>query len=659
MSKDTKKIMVVKGWIIASGLAIWAFAIIFFMFRINVVEGEELEDFAAKNNFRLSKEEAVRGNLYASNGALMATTVTKHNIYVDLVSIKDELYNENIHVLADSLGRMFDKPSIHFLDKFNTARRKKNRYMLLIKGLDYEEYQRIKKFPIFEKGQNKGGFIHETESKRELIVKDIGARTIGYDDDRGKVGLEGAYSDLLTGIEGSRWEQFMGRGKWKPFKNWEQEPQPGSSVFTTIDADLQMISYDALYQQLSAFEAHHGSVVVMEVPTGKVRAIVNLTRKEDGTYVDDYNYAVGEAAEPGSTFKAVSMLVGMDDGYFDKNTEVETGGGSYKLYNRRITDSHGYGTLTVDGVIKKSSNIGTAKLINKYYNSQPEVFFKKLDKWHLTKPLGVDIPGEGHPIMHKPDSKNWSNVTLPVMSYGYGLNITPIQLVTFYNAIANNGKMVKPLFMDKIAKKGEEDIVFEPVVLVNKISSIENIRAMQDMLKGAVTEGTARLIHTDNYEIAGKTGTARVEYWKRDQGMQYRASFAGYFPADKPKYSCIVVVHKPNPQKGYYGGGVTAPVFKKIADWVYSKTPIPLPTEIKKTGKDEMKKLAKESEVRTSKVKNLTPNVLGVSGTKAIPVLENLGFDVRYTGVGRVVDQSIPAGTRFKRGETIYLMLER
>ncbi|QTV06240.1 transpeptidase family protein [Faecalibacter bovis] len=658
-NKDNKKSIVLKGWVFAGGLAIWAFAVLFFMFRINVLEGDELKEFAENNNFRLATEEAERGNLYASNGALMATTVTKHNIYVDLVAIKDDLFKENVQHLADSLGKMFDKSPTHFFDKLTKEREKKNRYMMLVKGLDYEQYQRIRKFPIFNKGQNKGGFIHEIESKRELIVKDIGARTIGYDDTRGKVGLEGAYSDLLTGLEGRRWEQFMGRGKWKPFKNWEQEPQPGSSVYTTIDADLQMISYDALYQQLSAFEAQHGSVVVMEVPTGKIRSIVNLTRKEDGTYVDDYNYAVGEAAEPGSTFKAVSMLVGMDDGYFDKNTVVETGGGSYKLYNRRITDSHPNGRLTVDGVIKKSSNIGTAKLINQHYNSQPEQFFKKLEKWNLTKPLGVDILGEGKPVMHKPDSKSWSNVTLPVMSYGYGLNITPIQLVTFYNAIANNGKMVKPLFMDKISKKGEEDIVFEPVVLVDRISSPENIRAMQDMLKGAVTEGTGRLIHTDNYEIAGKTGTARVEYWKKDQGMQYRASFAGYFPADKPKYSCIVVVHKPNPQKGYYGGGVTGPVFKKIADWVYSKTPIPLPSEIKKSGKNVKSSFAKESVIVTSKTKNITPNVTGYSGSKAIPVLENLGFDVRYSGIGRVTNQSIPAGVRFRKGETIYLMLER
>jgi len=656
---ESKKWIVIKGWIFAGLLAGVACAIIFSMFKINVVEGEDLEAFASKNNFRLATEEAERGNLYASNGALMATTVTKHNIFIDFVSIKDELFQENVGALSDSLGAMFDKSPAYFFEKLTRERERKNRYMLLVKGLDYEEFQRIRKFPIFNKGQNKGGFIHETESKRELIVSDIGARTIGYDEERGKVGLEGAYSHFLTGKEGRRWEQFMGRGKWKPFKHWEQEPQPGASVYTTIDADLQMVSYDALYQQLSAFEAHHGSVVVMEVSTGKIRAIVNLTRKEDGTYADDYNYAVGEAAEPGSTFKAISMLVAMDDNYINKDTPVETGNGSYKLYNRRITDSHPNGMLTVDGVIKKSSNIGTAKIINEHYNSQPEKFFKKLEKWNMTKPLGVDIPGEGKPIMHSPDSKYWSAVTLPVMSYGYGLNITPIQLVTFYNAIANNGKMVKPLFMDKISKKGEEEINFEPVVLVDRISSPENIKAMQDMLKGAVTEGTARLIHTDNYEIAGKTGTARVEYWKKDQGMQYRASFAGYFPADKPKYSCIVVVHKPNPAKGYYGGGVTAPVFKKIADWVYSKTPIPLPAEIKKSSKKVINNFAKETSITVSKVNNIVPNVLGYSGSKAIPVLENLGLDVRYSGIGRVTNQSIAGGTRFKKGETIYLMLER
>ncbi len=649
--------MVIKGWFFAGLLAVWAVAIVVFMFRINIIEGAELERFAERNNFRLDTVEAERGNLYASNGALMATTVTKHNIFVDLSVIKDDLFQKEMHNLADSLGKMFDKSPAHFNDKFARERDKKNRYMMLVKGLDYEQYQRIRKFPIFNKGQNKGGFIHESVSKRELIVQDIGVRTIGYDDKRGKVGLEGAYSDLLTGVEGRRWEQFMGRGKWKPMKSWEQEPQSGSSVYTTIDADLQMISYDALYQQLSDFEAEHGSVVVMEVGTGKVRAIVNLTRKKDGSYVDDYNYAVGEAAEPGSTFKAVSLLVAMADGHITKESTVETGGGKYTLYNRTITDSHGYGTLTVDGVVKKSSNIGTAKLINQYYSSNPNEFFKRMEEWHMLKPLGVDILGEGKPIMHRPGDAAWSNITLPVMAYGYGLQLTPIQLVTFYNAIANDGKMVKPLFMDKIAKKGQKDIVFEPVVLVEQLTSKKNIKDMQDMLRGAVEEGTGRIVRNSHYDIAGKTGTARVEYWKKDgRGMQYRASFAGYFPAEKPKFSCIVVVHKPNTSKGYYGGSVTGPVFKKIADWVYSKTPIPLPTDL--VNKNVVSSFKADPEIKINKAKNSIPNVVGHAGLKAIPALENLGLDVRYTGYGKVVQQSLPVGTRFKKGETIYLILE-
>ncbi len=347
----------------------------------------------------------------------------------------------------------------------------------------------------------------------------------------------------------------------------------------------------------------------------------------------------------------------MDDGFINKNSTVETGGGSYKFYGRTITDTHGYGTLTVDGVIKKSSNIGTAKIINKYYGENPKAFFKKMDKWHMTLPLGVDILGEGSPIMHRPDSKSWSNITLPVMGYGYGLQLTPIQIVTFYNAVANNGKMLKPLFMDKITRKGEPDKVFEPVVLVDQLTSLENVKQMQEMLRGAVEQGTGRIISNSNYDIAGKTGTARVDYWKRDgKGMQYRASFAGYFPAEKPKYSCIVVVHKPNTAKGFYGGSVTAPVFKKIADWVYSKTPIPLPRDLVK--KNAVKEFKKGDDINVSNSKNIVPNVTGHTGSKAIPVLENLGLDVQYSGFGKVTNQSIPAGTRFKKGETIYLMLE-
>lgn len=311
----------------------------------------------------------------------------------------------------------------------------------------------------------------------------MGARTIGYDDHRGKAGLEGAYSQDLAGVQGKRWEQFMGRGQWKPFKSWEQEPVNGSNVFTTIDADMQIAAYNALQQQLISYNAEHGCVAVMEVATGKVKAIVNLKKMKDSVYADVYNYVVGEAAEPGSTFKTVSILAGLENEKFQPETKVETGSGRYRLYNRVISDSHSYGTLDVAGVLIKSSNIGTAKLINNGYGSNPQEYFDQLEKWYMTKTMGIDIEGEAKPEFHHPSDNNWSNITLPVMSYGYGFKLTPLQILTFYNGIANGGKMLKPLFIDKIEKSDGQIIEYKPKVLVQQMSSKENIDAITDMLE--------------------------------------------------------------------------------------------------------------------------------------------------------------------------------
>ena len=303
-----------------------------------------MDDFAERS-FRLQEEPAERGNLYASDGDLLATTITIHNIYLDLTVVKDELFNSEVRALSDSLSKMFDKPSSYFEDKLKTERNKGNRYMTLIKGLDYQEYMRIKSFPIFREGQNKGGFIHETKPKRELVLADVGARTTGYDDHRGKAGLEGAYAKDLSGVEGKRWEQFMGRGQWRPFKSWEQEPVNGSNVYTTIDAGMQIAAYSALQDQLKQYQAEYGCVAVMEVETGKIRAIVNLKRISDSIYSDVYNYVVGDGAEPGSTFKTVSILAGLENEKFKPETMVETGGGRYRLYNRVISDTRGYGRI--------------------------------------------------------------------------------------------------------------------------------------------------------------------------------------------------------------------------------------------------------------------------------------------------------------------------
>lgn len=650
-----RKDILLRGYIVAIFFLLIAFGVIYSMVQIHVTEGEKLNEFA-EHNFRLATEQAERGNLYASDGNLLATTVTIHNIYVDLTVIDQELFDSQVSVLSDSLSRMFDKPRAYFEDKFRRERKKGNRYMTLVKGLDYKDYQRIKKFPIFEKGQNKGGIIHETKPRRELVLKDIGARTIGFDDQRGKTGLEGAYSAYLQGTEGKRWEQFMGGGKWKPFKAWEQEPVQGSHVYTTIDAGMQIAAYAALHEQLVKYNADHGCVAVMEVATGKIRAIVNLQRVADSIYSDRLNYVVGEGAEPGSTFKTVSILAGLEQGKFTPQTTVETGNGAYKLYNRTITDTHGYGTIDVEKVLIKSSNIGTAKLINNAYGSNPKEYFELLKKWHLMTPMGIDIPGEATPQFMTPDNPNYSKITLPVMSYGYGFKLTPLQILTFYNGIANGGTMLKPLFIDKIEKINGEVKVFKPQVLVDKISSPENIKAITTMLTKAVSDGTAKNIFTEHYEIAGKTGTSRVEYWVKNQPMQYRASFAGFFPADNPKYTCVVVIHKPDRRKGYYGGGVTAPVFKKIADWVYSRTPRPIPDSLKLVNVE--KQIISTPSVKANLENRIVPNVVGKSGANVVPVLENLGLDVRFTGIGKVTAQSIPAGTRFRKGETIYLTLE-
>lgn len=654
MINDRKQLLL-RGYFVAAGILLIAIGVIASIVKIHYTERQELDDFAQRN-FRLQTEEAERGNLYASDGDLLATTVTIHNIYLDLTVIKDELFLSEIHALSDSLSQMFGKPSSYFNEKLTKERNKGNRYMTLIKGLNYQEYLRIKSFPIFEKGQNRGGFIHETKPRRELVLADVGARTIGYDDNRGKAGLEGAYSKNLTGREGRRWEQFMGRGQWRPTKSWEQEPINGSHVYTTIDAGMQIAAYDALYEQLSEYGAEHGCVAVMEVATGKIRAIVNLKKLSDGTYGDVYNYVVGEAAEPGSTFKTMSLLAGLEREKFTPTSTVETGNGRYRLYGQTISDTRGYGVIDVADVLIKSSNIGTAKLINNGFGSDPKEYFNQLEKWHLTDRVGIDIEGEAKPVFHKPEDSDWSKVTLPVMSYGYGFQLTPLQILTFYNGVANDGKLLRPLFIDKIEKSDGEIVEFKPDVLVERMASKQNIQAITDMLTKVVSEGTAKNIISEHYQIAGKTGTARVEYWIKGQRLRYRASFAGFFPADDPKYSCIVVVHKPENHRGIYGGSVTGPVFKKIADWVYSRTPKAIPQKSQLV--DVPKHLETPIKYKADFESKRVPNLIGKSGGSAIPALENMGLDVRYSGVGKVVSQSIEPGTSFRKGQTIYLDLE-
>ncbi len=655
---NSRKDILLKGYFVSFIALLLSLGVIYKLvnLQVNPNERERFEDFAQRINFREATIPAQRGNLYASDGSLLASSVRHYNVAIDAKAMRQNLIDEHLNELADSLSAMLGKPSSYYSRLILDSKKKEKQYVRLARRLSYREMSRMKKFPIFNEGQIKGGFVVEDELIRVRSVKDIGSRTLGYVKDTVKVGLEGAYNDLLAGKDGKRLEQRMGGGNWRPISiSTEVDAEEGLDVHTTIDIGLQNVAYNALYNQLTEFEADHGCVVVMEVETGEVKAIANLTRLDDGNYADIQNFAVGEANEPGSTIKTVSLLAGLKEGVIDTTTTVATGGGRYTLYGRTISDSHGYGTINVRQVLEKSSNIGTARLITGQYQNKPEEFLEVLTKdWKLDQPLGVDIPGEAQPYIPNPEEDSWSKQSLSSISYGYETKLTPLQLLTFYNGIANNGVMLKPLFVKEIRRRGELIKKFEPEVRVAEMAPDTTIGKIQKMLESVVKKGTGRRMYNPNFPAAGKTGTARAEYWVKNQPMQYRASFVGYFPANRPKYSCIVVVHKPSRKKGFYGSLVAGPVFEQIMQKVFIGTPkaVEYPNLIANNKKYHYQ------EFKLNPNKKVIPNLVGKKGYEVISELENMGQKVSFTGVGKVLSQSIPAGQPIQPNKILYLQLD-
>lgn len=633
---------------------------VMFLGRIIILQNtnvQEIKDDYINKNYREATLKAARGNLYASDGSILATTVMRYDIYLDFKTIKDTVYSNNIGALTDSLSKMFGKPRAEFRKKFDEQRKKKNQYYSLARGLDFDQYDRIRKFPIFKRGKNKGGFIVDRNYKRELATSEIGAGTIGMDNGELKAGLEGAFSKYLTGTDGKRLEQRINSSQWKPIDYWKvQEPIDGEDVYTTLDLRIQDIAHSALEKQLINFEAKHGTVIVMEVATGKVRALVNLKRTEEGEYVDSYNYALKDNIEPGSTFKTISLLAAMDDGFIDENTTVNVGNGVWTYAKQRISDGHGGGTYEISDVLAKSSNVGTAKLITKYYADKPQIFLDHLKRWKLFDKMDIELPGITKPKIVTPENKRWNAATLASIAYGYSSNINLLQLATFYNGVANGGKMLKPLFIDKIMKDGKIMYEAKPEVMVNRMASEKAIKMMTSALTKAVEKGTAKSIFTPNLKMAGKTGTARFEYWLPGP-MKYRASFAGFYPADNPKYTCYVMISEPNTAKGFYGGTVSAPVFKEIAGKTFLKTPQNIEREMLVDKKVNLNKMV-EPNVKVAVNNKQMPNVVGLIGKNVIPQLENLGYRVDYKGVGRIKEQFPLEGTVISKNQRIYLSLQ-
>lgn len=660
----TEKSILNRLYFVAGIMFVFAIAVVFKLFTIQFVQGDKYRAMAEERTEKNVVIPANRGNVYAADGSLLATSIPKYDLRFDALTPKSETFEKYLKPLSDSLSKYSGKSSNYYQNEFRKARANKNRYFLVARNINYTDYIRIRNFPLLNLGAYKGGLIVEQTTKREHPMGGIAQRSIGYerfseDGTVTRAGIDGAFGEkYLRGTNGHRWKQKIGQGQWKPIADYnEVEPKDGLDVYTTIDVNIQDIAHHALLKQLEYYEAEHGCVVVMEVKTGEIRAISNLGKTKDGLYYEKLNYAVGESHEPGSTFKLMALAAALEDKMVDTSYVVDTGNGSKRFYGRSITDSHGHGKISIARALEVSSNVGFATMIDEIYSKQPNKFINRLKSWHLNEPLGLAIVGEGQPEIYQPGHDKWSRNALPSMAYGYNLSLTPLQTLTFYNAIANDGKMVKPHFLREVREFDKTIERVDTQVIEQKICSDETIKKLQEILKNIVVRGTGKSLYSPTFSMSGKTGTARTEYWLSDwsNNKKYISSFAGYFPSENPKYSCIVVIHKPSTKKGYYGADVSGPVFKAIAQKIFTDTPIT----------DEVKSLAfKNEEVEkdfesyyklADDYKTIMPDVTGMPAMDALALLENMGLKVTVEGVGIIRKQSIEKGIKIKRNQTVLL----
>ena len=666
-----KKSILTKFYLVAAFMTLFLLAIILRVINLQYVQGDAYRKLATELTVRQDTIYANKGNVYAADGNLLATSMSKFNIFMDLVTVDSSVFEENIVGLSNELSSLLGNSSSYYQKKLRTAKNKKKRYFLIARNIGYTDYLKMRKFPIFSLGVYKGGFIAKHRTERAHPIGKIAERTIGYDDFRGEAGIEGAFADYMQGENGLRWEQKIAKNQWKPITDFnEKEPIDGHDIITTIDVNIQDITHHALLRTLEYFEAEHGCAVVMETATGEIKAISNLGRTSKGKYYEKRNYAVWESHEPGSTFKLASLMAALDDKMIDTSTVVDTEKGRIYIHNAKVEDSHrgGYGKISAARVLEVSSNVGIVKLIKEHYDHQPEKFIEKLDAYGFTKPIGFQIKGEGYPIVPEPSDKRWNKISLEWMSWGYGISVTPMQTLMFYNAVANNGVMVKPRFIKELRRQDKTEKIFETVVVNPKIASDVTLRKIRKVLENVVVKGTASNIYSSNFSMAGKTGTAKkyLPKHKDENGntvaagysnKHYVASFAGFFPSENPKYSCIVIIHDPKKEKGYYGATVAGPVFKEIAQKIYTTTPVDNQSVEDKVNFEEVERQYLEYDTLLGKSYTEIPDVKGMPGMDAMSLLENIGLKVKISGVGKVEHQSLEKGEKLIKGNTITLKL--
>ncbi len=685
-------------------MVIFAFAILYRIITVQFVEGNVWREKARQLTTAYVDVAAARGNIFDANGNLLATSLPYYEVGMDVnaPSIFKDTFKKYADSLAYRLSDLFeDKSKKEYLQLLKKARKDHDRYIVLKRNVSYKELQQLKTFPLLRKGK-RGGLVYLQTNHRERPFALLASRTIGYTTDKIKVGIEGAYDSTLKGVSGKRLMQKVAADVWRPINDENEiEPKDGNDLYTTIDINIQDVAENALYKTLVKNDASHGCVVLMEVKTGEIKAIANLTRTDSGLYKERLNYAMGHPTEPGSTFKLASLLAAIDDGYVNLDDEFPLENGECYYYNRRMVDAHAPAKpeMSVKEIFEHSSNVGVSKIITKYYAKDPQKFVNKLKSFHLDKKLELGMPGEGTPRIKNVKNKDWYGTTLPWMSIGYESLITPMQTLTLYNAIANNGVMVKPRFIRQVKNNG---VIIKnyPVEILNpKIVQSSTVEKAKKMMEGVVENGSGKGLNISAFKVAGKTGTAQIAKAGGDYktgGKTYQASFVGYFPANNPLYSCIVIVY--NPSRGtYYGGLVAGPVFKEIAEKVYSssidfqqeinykknlltKAPvlmkgktselsgllasleIPYQLSAKSdwagdSGSDSTKIQLISLTPEQSLKQELLPDLSGMSAKDALYLLENKGMNVKILGLGTVKKQLPEAGSKCAKGSQITLIL--
>lgn len=686
-------------------LVLCGLAVMFQAFRIQVVQGDTWRSMADSLSTEFRTIEAKRGNVYTETGRLLATSLPYFEIGMDpnVEALTDDVFDAHVDSLALMLSQQFgDRSPAAYRNLLVTARRTGKRYVRLQGKIGFNDLQAVKTFPLFREGKYGGGLIINESKQRHYPYGILAHRTIGYVREGPgsfSVGIEQAFDPVLRGVDGKQLMQKIAGATWKPINSdADIEARNGRDVITTIDIEIQDAAEDALERTLRAHNARHGCVIVMEVATGKIRAIANLGLQADSTYFETYNYAIGEATEPGSTFKTATLMALLEDGLIELTDTVDITGGQVRYGSAVMKDSewHPYRKVSVAKAFEISSNVGISKVARKHYGSDPSRFIARLRAFGLDRKTGIEIRGEAEPFISSPDYDGWSRLSVPWISVGYEVKLAPLHVLAFYNAIANGGTLMKPYLISAIEEYGKTQETFEPTVLSGQICSQETVEALTRLMVGVVDSGTARSIHSAHFEIAGKTGTAQIADANRGYQKVYQSSFAGFFPANNPTYSCIVVVN--SPRNGvYYGGSVAAPVFREIADKIYTSNPSLFETVVDSTDEqaqplevkgdlEDILTLAGTLGLHTDYADGVNtgehtlvrwtvtgdssqlapvkpgsprtvPDVRGMGLRDALPLLEHAGLKVEVQGVGKVRQQTLVPGQSCQKGQVITLIL--